>query len=447
MAASEGGRISRTIQYIRTEPGLLRNVIAIGVVVLLGLIVGGTILSQQRFTPPWQSRGYVWATFTEAPSVAPGLGQSVRINGVEVGQIDDAQVDNRGRALLLLSLQKSMYDRPIYQNATLVMRPTTPLNTMYIEMDPGSPPAPEVPDYGVLPQGNAVPPIEIDQPLSHLDQNTRDATATLLSQADVALAQAPRDLPGGINAVADTTKSLQPIVAQLDARRQKLSQLVTSLAQISQTVGGDDVRLTSLANSLQTTLSAVAKQNDALRDSFNQLPGVTTSLQQSTGSVQGLADQLDPTLNDLRAASATLPTSLNKLGNTATLLDTTLQKARPVADKLPGTAGDLRPLLADVNRTIPDLTQVTGHLDTVTARLVPKLGDLTSFVYNSASLLDDKPKGDLRALVQGGPGSVPFAPSELFPGQGITTTTPNTAGGGASTASPGTNTGTSTGTG
>lgn len=424
MADSEPGRIGRTINYIREEPGLLRNVIAITIVVVLGLLVGGTILSQQRFTPPWQSQRYVWATFTEAPSVAPGLGQSVRINGVEVGQIEDAQNDNRGRALLLLSVKNDMYDQPIYQNASLVMRPTTPLNTMYIEMNPGSPPAPQVPNYGVLPAGNSTPPVEIDQPLSHLDDNTRAATATLLSQADVALAQAPRDLPGGLDQVGNAVKDLQPIVAQLDTRRERIKQLITSLSTISQTVGGDDVRLTSLANSLQTTLSAIDKQNVALRDSFNQLPGVTNALQQSTGSVQGLSDQLDPTLNDLKVASTTLPDSLNKLGDTADLLNGTLQKARPVADKLPATAGDLRPLVADVNRTIPDLTAVTGHLDNVTNRLVPSLGDLTSFVYQTASVVDDNPKGDLRSLVQAGPASAPLAPSELFPDQGVTRTQP-----------------------
>ena len=49
-----GGRISRAIRYVRTEPGLLRNVIAVAVVIVLGLGIGGTVLSQQRFTPPWE---------------------------------------------------------------------------------------------------------------------------------------------------------------------------------------------------------------------------------------------------------------------------------------------------------------------------------------------------------------------------------------------------------
>ena len=128
MSAQNPGRIRRAIHYVRSEPGLLRNVIAVVVVVALGLGIGGTVLANQRFTPPWQGRTQVWATFAEAASVAPGLGQSVQINGVEVGQIADAKIDNKGHALVLMSINQDTYDQPIYQNATVVMRPTTPLS-------------------------------------------------------------------------------------------------------------------------------------------------------------------------------------------------------------------------------------------------------------------------------------------------------------------------------
>ena len=301
-----GGKISRAIRYVRTEPGLLRNVIAVAVVVLLGLGIGGTVLSQQRFTPPWTQTSQVWATFAEAASVAPGLGQNVQINGVQVGQIDDAQIDNNGRSVILMTIRKKDYDRPIYQNATVVMRPTTPLNTQYIELNPGGPPAPELPEYGVLPLGQSTSPIQIDEPLAHLDESTRNAARELLTQADVALARAPRDLPGGVQAIAGFTKSLQPIAAQLDVRRDKVRQLITSLGIVAKTLGTNDVRLTQLADRLQVTLAAVASQNDALRDSFNQLPGVADRLRESTASVQGLSDQLDPTLDNIREASDTL---------------------------------------------------------------------------------------------------------------------------------------------
>jgi phospholipid/cholesterol/gamma-HCH transport system substrate-binding protein len=400
-----GGKISRAIRYVRTEPGLLRNVIAIAVVIVLGLGIGGTVLSQQRFTPPWESQRQVWATFSEAASVAPGLGQNVQINGVQVGQIQDAQIDNNGRALILMTIQQSKYDRPIYQNATVVMRPTTPLNTEYIELNPGTPDAPEVPDYGVLPLGQSTSPVQIDQPLAQLDDKTRDMARELLSQADVALARAPKDLPATVNGLGDLTQRLQPIAAQLDVRREKVKQLVTSLGIVAKTVGNNDVRLTQLADRLQVTLGAVASQNDALRDSFNQLPGVADRLRESTGAVQGLSDQLDPTLDNIREASDTLPGALNGLTRTVDTLDGTLDRLDPVAEKLRPTAADLRPFVRDLNRTFPDLKTIAGQLNPVTERLVPYLPDLVAFIYQANSTIgraDGQLRNSAHALVTAG---------------------------------------------
>jgi phospholipid/cholesterol/gamma-HCH transport system substrate-binding protein len=304
-----------------------------------------------------------------------------------------------------MTIRKKDYDRPIYQNATVVMRPTTPLNTQYIELNPGGPPAPELPEYGVLPLGQSTSPIQIDEPLAHLDESTRNAARELLTQADVALARAPRDLPGGVQAIAGFTKSLQPIAAQLDVRRDKVRQLITSLGIVAKTLGTNDVRLTQLADRLQVTLGAVASQNDALRDSFNQLPGVADRLRESTASVQGLADQLDPTLDNIREASDTLPGSLNGLTRTVDNLDTTLQKLDPVASKLRPTARDLRPFVSDLNRTFPDLKTISNQLDPVTERLVPYLPDLVAFIYHSDSAIS-KSDGNLRnsahALVTAG---------------------------------------------
>ncbi|GAA4826816.1 hypothetical protein GCM10023201_11960 [Actinomycetospora corticicola] len=414
MSADNPGRLRRAAKFVRTEPGLLRNVIAVAVVVVLGLGIGGTVLANQRFTPPWQGQTEVWATFAEAASVAPGLGQAVQINGVGVGQIQDAKIDNKGHALVLMSINQDLYDRPIYQNATAVMRPTTPLNTMYIELDPGNPSAPAVPEQGVLPLANSTSPVEIDQPLSHLDENTREATRALLSQADVALARAGQDLPGGVDAVHDFTVELKPVVAQLDSRRDKIRQLITAVGQLSQAVGGNDVRLTNLANSLQITLKAVSDRSDQLRDSFNQLPGVTEKLKSSTGAIQGLSDQLDPTLDNIKAASDTLPDSLSKLTDTVDTASATVDKLAPVAAKLRPTAADLRPFVSDVKRTTPDLKPIVKQLDNpITTNLLPYLPDLTAFVYQVRSISDlgdGNGRNSARALLQGGVCTIPGVP-------------------------------------
>lgn len=411
-APPDGGRGSRLrsgIERIKNEPGLGRNVIALLVVMVLGLICGGYILSQQRFVPPWADETLVYATFSEAPALAPGRGQEVRMSGVPVGDIRTSELSPEGNALVLMAIDRSRYDGPVYDDATVVLRPKSPLNEMYIEMDPGTAAGRPLEQYGVLPVANAKPPVQVDAALAQLDQNSLAAVQSLLEASDVALATAPQDLPGGLRATTEVVNRLKPVVDQLDLRRDNLARLITSIGQLSTAVGGDEKRLTALANSLSTTLKTVSAQSDALRDSLNQLPGVVDNLGAATGNVAQLSDQLDPTLDIVRAASQELPSALGRLNDTVGTLDTTIDKARPVAQKLRPVAADLRPFVGDLNATLPDLQSISGRLDPVTAGLEQYLPDLNAFVYQTSSVtsLRDANGGILRGLLQFGPTTIP----------------------------------------
>lgn len=404
-----GARLRSGYDRIRNEPGLGRNVVALLVVMTMGLVCGGYILSQQRFVPPWANEKMVYATFSESPALAPGRGQEVRMSGVPVGDIRASELSPEGNALVLLAIDRNDYDGPIYDDATVVLRPKSPLNEMYIEMDPGTAAGAPLEDYGVLPVANAKPPVQVDAALAHLDDNALAAVQSLLEASDVALATAPQDLPAGVRATTDVVNRLKPVVDQLDLRRENLSRLVTSIGQLSTAVGGDEKRLTDLANSLSTTLSTVSAQSDALRASLNELPGVVDDLGSATGSVAQLSDQLDPTLDNVLAASEELPSALDRLNDTVDTLDGTIDRARPVAQKLRPVAADLRPFVNDLNATLPDLQSVSGRLDPVTAGLEQYLPDLNAFVYQTSSVtsLRDANGGILRGLLQVGPTVIP----------------------------------------
>lgn len=410
MTQPQPGLLRRTMQNIRREPGLGRNVVALAVVIALGMLCGGYILSQQRFNPPWEDSQFVYATFSEAPALAPGRGQEVRMGGVIVGDIRSSELSERGNALVLLSVDRAVYDGPIYDNATVVLRPKSPLNEMYVEMDPGSPEGGEpLPPYGVLPIGNARPPVQVDASLAHLDKNALAALQSLLSASDVALARAPQELPAGLESADELVQNMRPVVEELDLRRERIATLITSVSQLSGALGENDERLTRLAESLQTTLAAVSDQSTQLRASLNQLPGVVDGLESSTASVQQLSDQLDPTLDGVLAASETLPGALDRFTETVDTLDVTVDRAAPVAEGLRPVVADLRPFVADLNATLPDLQAVSGQLDPVTAGLVQYLPDLQAFVYQTSSLtsLRDANGGILRGLLQFGGSTVP----------------------------------------
>jgi phospholipid/cholesterol/gamma-HCH transport system substrate-binding protein len=381
------GRIRRAWQRIRTEPKLSRHVTAMVALIALAAISGGYILSHERFSWPWDRTFSFYGTFPTSPGVSPGHGQEVRIAGVHVGVITGVDVDQQGHARLTLSIDPQY---PVYRNATLVLQPKSQLNEMFVEMNPGGPPAARLPEGGTLPVTAAQSPVQVDQVLDHLDENAQEALTTLLQQSDVALADAPQDLPQGLSATDVVVRQLQPVVAALQTRRDTLQKLVTALSQISTAIGGNDQRLTSLINSLDQTLQAVGGHSGDLGSVLAQLPDVTQQLKNATAAVQSLGDQLNPTLDDLKSASGSLPTALSKLRGTVDQAGQVIDAGTPVVQKAMPVVDDLRPFVGDLDGALPDVLSVTGQLNKDTAYLVPSLTDLGPFIINTRSLTSFK---------------------------------------------------------
>lgn len=391
---------------IRSEPGLFRNVAILLVLIVLGSVATGIILSNQRFTWPWEDRFVFSATFTEAPAISPGNGQEVRIAGVAVGEITDASARD-GEAVLELSIDPA---HQVYDNARVVLRPKSPLNEMYVELNPGTEAGEPVAEGAVLPVANSRHPVQIDQVLQHLDENARSALTSLLSEADVALASAPSTLPDGLAATSGALTELRPVVDSLRTRKESLAQLVTALGEISAAVGDSEERLARVASALQQTLRSVNGNSEPLDDALAQLPDLTGQVTAAMDGVRSLTGELDPALDNLREASGVLPGALDRLTDTVDQVDETVDEATPVVAAARPLVRDLRPLVGDVHAALPDLLATTSRLDRVTKAVLPYLDDLGAFVTNTRSVtsLTDANGGILRGMLEFTPSTLPL---------------------------------------
>ena len=94
--------------------------------VVIALIVGGYILSQQRFTLPHGVPliGSDFVTYkaelASAQSVTPGQGQTVQVAGVDIGEISNVDLVG-GRAVVTMKIRRKY--TPIYHDATALLRP------------------------------------------------------------------------------------------------------------------------------------------------------------------------------------------------------------------------------------------------------------------------------------------------------------------------------------
>jgi len=407
------GRIARTWGHVRRTPGFGKDVLTIVLTVAIGLAVTGYLLVEQRARWPWTDDYTFQASFKEAPAISPGNGQEVRIAGVPVGEITEAGVNANGEAELTMVLEPQ-YE--VYRDARLVLRPKSPLNEMYVELDPGTEAAGELEDGGSLPSTRTDSTIQQDEVFQHLDGRTRAAVTTLLAQSDAALASAPVALAPGLTATDETLGGLGEVAEALETRRAALARLVTDLGAVAQAVGNDDERLTKLARDAAETLGALQAKNTEFDETLATLPGFTDSLRDSTTKISTLSAQLEPTLRNIRGASESLPTALEQLQGTLDQLADLTTEAGPLVREARPLVADLRPLIAAGNQSLVALTPFTGRLDSITQRLISgldyrndgELGYLQDFLSNTTSVgsLRDGNGGIFRAELVQNPGSL-----------------------------------------
>ncbi|KLL11184.1 MULTISPECIES: MlaD family protein [Protofrankia] len=403
--------LRRRWERIRTVPGLGRDMTALAVLVVLGLVAAVIIQSQLSSTPPWANRSIVKAEFASVPGVNPTSSNQVTIAGVKVGKIADWSVSDHATAILTLEIEPG---HPVYDNARAVVRPKNALNEMSVEINPGGPPGRVLPSGGLIPLKQTSRPIQADEVLSHLDDRTQLALTDLLVESDVALARSEKELPPGLAATDGTVTQLQPVVEALQTRREKISQLVTALSQISTAVGGNDQRVAQLATATQQTLETLAGNDGQLRDSLAQLPGLTDQLRRTLTSTQALTEQLDPTLDNLHSASGELPKTLERLESTVDELGNTVDAAKPVVSKARPVVADLRPMADDIDNSLINLRPISRNLDRDTQTVVSYLTDIQAFVYNTSSVFG---AGDAQGSIIRGHLVVPLPAAGVLPKQ------------------------------
>lgn len=384
MNAKRKWSVARAWQRVRTVPGLGRDVTALVVVVALGLAAGGVILSQMNFHWPWESEKFAFQVeFDEAIAVSPGNSQEVRIAGVKVGDIRESRPTDHNTSIVTVAVDAGT---AIYDNARAVLRPKNPLNEMYIEIAPGGPPGKPLPPNGLVPVTQTERPVQPEEVFNHLDDRSRASLTTLLSEADVALAQAPQTAPGGLRSTDKVLVELAPVVDALAQRRQNIQELVAAVSQIATAAGGNDERLTHLLDATQQTLGVLTQRNDQLGDALRQIPGFTADLDRAMQSTSTLTGQLNPTLDNLQQAAGDLPDALEQTRRTVEELGRTVGSAKPVVSKAGPVVADLNPLTARLNTALGDLKPVTAQLSYATAQIAPWMYDLGAFVYNTNSI-------------------------------------------------------------
>jgi phospholipid/cholesterol/gamma-HCH transport system substrate-binding protein len=347
---------------------------AIAVLVVAAIGVTAYILEHQPSFVFGQTYYQVRAPFATAAAVTSGQGQAVTIAGVQVGQVGGVSLQN-GQAVVTMNIYKRY--APIYRNATVLLRPRTPLKDMYLELDPGTRSAGRVPNGGSLSAASTQPDVDLSEILSSLDSDTRNYLVLLLSAGaqafhDPGSGKGPAPSPAAVADLRSTLKRFEPLdrdtkrfAALLATRRANIRRAIHNLNLVTNAFGGVEGQLASLIRASDTNFSAIAANDAQLQQTLTEFP---PTLRQSIA-----------TLNKVRGFANASTTTLQELQPFARDLGPALKASRPLfRDTTPVIAHQLRPFSVAVQPLAQTLAAGAPKLKATIPALSSSIGVLNS---------------------------------------------------------------------
>jgi phospholipid/cholesterol/gamma-HCH transport system substrate-binding protein len=406
--------VKRAIVIHRTDFIAIIGLVAIAIAVVVYILE-----HQPAFT---LARSYytVQAQFQTGAAVTAGQGQSVDVAGVQVGQVGGVHLQG-GRAIVTMNIFTKY--KPIYRDATVLLRPRTPLKDMYLSLDPGTSAAGAVPNGGMLPVGSTQPDVNLDEILSSLDGDTRnylvlllgggaqlfhDGTASGAAPSPAAVA----DLRGTFKRFAPLNRDTKTFTALLKARTQNIQRSIHNLGVVTQALGSVDGTFTSLINSSNKNFAAISSQDANLEQALTLLPGTLAQTTQTLGKVQAFANQSTPALRGLvpfaHAFGPALAAARPLFRDTTPVIKNQL---RPYSVAVQPLAQILSPASAKLRVSTPALTRSVAVLNALFNELAyqPRgseqgylfWGSWLSHIANSLTNVQDAHGSMVRGLFMG----------------------------------------------
>lgn len=341
----------------------LRDFVAIALLAVVAAGISYVILQEQRLRiPVLETRPFeLKAEMEDAQAVVAGQGQTIRVAGVKVGDVQKIELED-GKAIVTFGMLRDYL--PVYQDATLLLRPKTGLRDMFFQLDPGTESAGVVEDGEMLALENTAPDVNLDEILEALDNDTQAYLRLLLVGAGRGLEGRGEDfgrLLGGLGPIQRDFRELNTEVAK---RKENLRDLVTNFRSLTGEVAKSQTDLTELTEASATTLGAIGERDPDVQRAISVLPSTLQQTETTLRNVATFADVLGPTVNELRPFARNLPevnASTRRLADNAT--PPIRDEIRPFVRQARGPVNDLRPAARQLARATPPLTTVSKKIN------------------------------------------------------------------------------------
>lgn len=303
----------------------------------------------------------VRAVFTDAQQLHAG--DPVRVDGVNVGEVDDIELDRAGgKAVVTLEIEKDAV--PLYADARADIRWRTVLGGAFaVRVERGTPSAGPLGDR-TIPATRTSTQTELEDVLAF---NRGEARAGLKAlPGGLADALADPDAPAtALRRLADVAPTATSGLEAVRGRRagRDLPELVEHADATVRALDARDDAMTRLVSGTAATLGVTAARRAELAATFRRAPAALGTTNRTLRRLERTLDVADPLLAELRAPSAEVAPTVAKLRPTLVSADRLLDRARPLVRALRPTAATLGEAAKAARPWIDDLRPSLRRLD------------------------------------------------------------------------------------
>jgi phospholipid/cholesterol/gamma-HCH transport system substrate-binding protein len=362
------GGLSRKRMRLELRRAVRPFFIWIGLLVL-GLIGIGGLLSRLQVAWPWKDQYRIGVAVDDAKGVVPG-NTEVRLAGVVVGKVDKVVLGPAGSPVLKVRI-KGKY-KPLYRDARLRLRPKTPLEDVYLDVEKrGTPASGKVPDGGTLAAGQTQTPVYIGRVLDVFDSDVRVREKQAIDNLGRGLGTHGADFRAALVELAPFLDAARRLSRENAIRVVQTRRLIHNFRLMTEELGSRDRQVTRLVVAGSQALGELGTVDQSLSAFIEQMPPMLRQLPVSFGTLRAASDQLDPAFDALRPVAAALPaglSSLERLGPDLSAGAAALRRPMPRLRQLVRASG---PLAHDLGQAFSHLRPAAPRLDRITAQIVP----------------------------------------------------------------------------
>ncbi|PTL59555.1 MlaD family protein [Paraconexibacter algicola] len=355
-----------------------------------------------RLDDPYNAKALLPDSFNVVPNA------DVRRDGVKIGRVNT--VEPKGSLSEISFEIEKEGQQFLYRDATVKVRTKTLVGESYIEIEPGTQSAGELPSGSVLPLEATQESVPLERILSTVDPATRRQIRRNL-----------RGLGGGLEDKGDelnaTFGAMKPAVASggrlmnvLEPQRRELAALVDNTGEVLEAFGEREAAFRGLVTDAKTTAEAVAARDARLRESISELPETLDRARTSVGRLSAFAGRATPTVRDLKLASVDLAPAVRDLGPTAKSARVLFDELQPFLDRFNPVLEELRPAANSLSTLVRPLDTVLRQVNPTVAYLRPYAPDIAAFFTNVPAIFDAKDAVGIKGRV------FPVAGPQVFAG-------------------------------